>query len=372
MRHSEIVNYRLASQHIAQLNNLSKRPEDVLASMGAMQAQDYNAALWAIGLRCKKCTLKDVQNAIAQKKIVRTWLMRGTIHFAASNDIHWMLGLFAPRLLTTAISRDRRLGLSDKAVEDAKKAFAKELGKKGQLTRDEMYKVLEKCGISTAANPLGYQLGYHMLYRAAWDGVICFGAHDGKQPTFVLLDKWVTKRDVHSSEEALAKLASRYFTSHGPATIKDYVWWSGLKVSDAKIGIGKASPKLVSEEIDGKTYYYQKLPNVKKNGKEVHLLPAFDEYIVSYNDRSALLSNPNTQKALKSGKVTFIHSNGVFLPTIVIDGEVVGTWKRKNAKGKAVLTMQPFLKLNKEQISGVKEAAAKYENFLQMPVDLKI
>ena len=132
--------------------------------MGAIQAQDYYAALWAIGLRCREgTTVKDVEDAIAKKKIARTWLMRGTLHFAASSDIHWMLRLFAPRLLKTAITRDRHLGLSDKVVEKTKVLFYNALKGGKQLTRKEMYAVLKKGGV-----PSNNNLGYHMLYRAAW------------------------------------------------------------------------------------------------------------------------------------------------------------------------------------------------------------
>ncbi|HYW82519.1 MAG TPA: crosslink repair DNA glycosylase YcaQ family protein, partial [Spirochaetia bacterium] len=164
--------------------------EGVLASLGAMQAQDYLAALWAIALRCRGSTTKaKVEEAIVRKEISRTWLMRGTLHFASSRDVHWMLRLFAPRLLKTAISRDRHLGLGDDAIRRAEGLFVKALKREGQLTRDEMYKVLEKGGMDVAG-----PLGYHLLYRAAWDAVICFGAHQGKQPTFELLEERIASR----------------------------------------------------------------------------------------------------------------------------------------------------------------------------------
>ncbi len=365
MKIQEIAGIRLANQLIASLGNGARSPEEALALMGAMQAQDYPAALWAIGLRCKDCTRSDVEDAIAKNKIARSWLMRGTLHFAASVDMHWMLNLFRPRLISTAIARDRRLGLGDDTVEKAEGLFRESLSPNRQLTRTEMYRVLEKGNIRFTS-----QLGYHMLYRAAWDGVICFGPHDGKQPTFRLLDKWITKRRNLSNDQSLAELASRYFTSHGPATIKDYVWWSGLKVSDAKIGIEKASPKLSQEEMDGRTYYLpSKTP--KPADDQVHLLPAFDEYIVSYSDRSAMLGNPNTQKMLKSGKITFVHSNGVFLPTIISQGQVIGTWGRSNRKEKVEVTIKPFVKLSKDQIKGIKDASQRYGEFLEIPVVLK-
>jgi len=367
MENQNIVRHRLANQRISDLVSGAKRPEDALASMGAMQAQDYPAALWAIGLRCENSTQKDIEAAIAEKRIVRTWLLRGTLHFVASSDIHWMVRLLAPRLTAYSASRERQLGIGDDIVKKSKTLFARALEGGRRLRRDEMYEVLKK-GRITAKD----MRGYHLLYRAASDGLICFGAHDGKRPTFTLLDEWIVDRKEISDDRALGELASRYFTSHGPATIKDYVWWSGLKVSDAKTGVEGASPQLVEEEIGGKTYYAPRNePKSRDDGRTVHLLPAFDEYLVGYSDRSAMLGNEKTQERLRSGKITFTHSNGIFLPTLVIDGEVVGTWKRRDDDGKAILTVQTFVKLDDEQLEGVKRAAERYGDFLGVPVLLK-
>ncbi|MGD0728743.1 MAG: winged helix DNA-binding domain-containing protein [Candidatus Micrarchaeaceae archaeon] len=345
--------------------------------MGAMQAQDYPASLWAMGLRCKDgTTIKDIENAIAKRKISRTWLMRGTLHFATSSDIHWMLKLFAPRLLSTAMVRDRHLGLSDKVVEKTKTMFYNALKGGKHLTRKEMYKVLEKAGIKSN-NGLGSNLGYHMLYRAAWDGLICFGPYEGREQTFVLLDEHITRRNELSQEQANAELALRDFSSHGPATIKDYVWWSGLKVSDARIGIEHMKSKLAEESIDGITYYMPKhIPKLRSNDNSVHLLPAFDEYLVSYADRSAMLSNPELQRTLKNTindykKPAIIYSNGIFVPVIVVNGEVVGTWSRKIVKDKVVVALKHYVKLNKDNMKGIREEAERYGRFLGMDAILK-
>jgi hypothetical protein len=253
-------------------------------------------------------------------------------------------------------------------IRKAEDLFAKALEGSRALTRDGMYNVLERGGI----NPAG-MLGYHLLYRAAWDGVICFGAHEGKQPTFELLDERIAGSRELSNGPALAELASRYFTSHGPATIRDYVWWSGLKASDARAGIEGASPALVSEEIDGKTYHMGgNTPKPDEDDARVHLLPAFDEYLVGYSDRSAMLGNEDTQRMLRSGKILLTNSNGIFLPVIVADGEVVGTWKGREEKGKVVVTTQPFMKLDKVRIDGIKEAAGRYGSFLERPVRVEL
>jgi hypothetical protein len=362
LKAEDIATIRLASQRI-QPDSTVRSPEEVLTSLGAVQAQEYPAALWAIGLRCRGSTTKaDVEEAITERKISRTWLMRGTLHFGSSRDVHWMLRLFAPRLLKTAIARDRHLGLDDDAIRKAEALFSKALKRVGQLTRDEMYEVLENGGLEVSGS-----LGYHLLYRAAWDGVICFGAHQGKDPTFELLDDRVSGRRELSNGQALAELASRYFTSHGPATIRDYVWWSGLRVSDAKAGI-QASPGLTSETVDGKTYFMAKSSRRDRSGGGVHLLPAFDEYLVGYADRSAMLGDADTQKMLKSGTIVFAHSNGVFLPVVVADGSVVGTWKRKSEKNKVVVAIRPFAKLDGGRRGGAIEAAGRFGEFLGVDV----
>jgi len=362
MEDEDIASSRLSNQFIVPHSQGS--PERVLRSLGAIQAQDYPAALWAIGLRCGGSTTKaDVEKAVAEREISRTWLMRGTLHFASSRDIHWMLRLFAPRLVSTAVYRDRHLGLGDDVVEKAEGLFAAALRGNGQLTRDEMYKVLEKGGLNIDGN-----LGYHMLYRAAWDGIICFGAHKGKEPTFELLHERIANSSELPNGRALAELASRYFTSHGPATIKDFVWWSGLKTSDARAGIEGASPGLASEEVGGKAFYMaKKASKPGRKERRVHLLPAFDEYLVGYSDRSAVLSNVETQKMLRSGKIFFTHSNGIFLPVVVADGEVVGTWKRGSEKGRVTVTIRGFMKLDGDLVDGVIEAANRYGDFLGVP-----
>ena len=368
MKFSEIVKHRLATQHIT---NPSGTPEEILSYFGAMQAQDYPASLWAIGLRCKEgTTAKDVENAIIKKEIARTWLMRGTLHFAASKDIHWMLDLFRPRLLRTAILRDKHLGLSDNVIEKTKKLFYAALKKERILTRLQMYDILDKGRVPSKNN-----LGYHMLYRAAWDGLICFGPMHEKEQTFVLLDDHIKERSELSNEQAISELALRYFSSHGPATLRDYVWWSGLTVKDARLGIEKNSSKLSEEDIDGTRYYMQKkMPKIDDKSR-VHLLPAFDEYLVSYADRSAMLGNPGMQKAIKrmieTQKLTIIHSNGIFSSVIVVDGAVVGTWSRKINENKVTVTIKRYVKLDKDADKGIREEAERYGRFFGMRLNMK-
>jgi hypothetical protein len=334
--------------------------------MGAIQGQDYQAALWAIGLRCRGTTQREVEAAIAMKEIVRSWLFRGTLHLTASVDIGWILQLIHPRLVRYSLLREKRLGISSANVSMSQVLFSRALKGGGSLKREEMYKILEDGGITSRDAH-----GYHLLRRAAWDGVICFGSHDAGRPTFVLLHEWVTKhREFVSREEALAELASRYFTSHGPATIKDYTQWSGLNVSDAKKGVESVSPQLEEGVLGGKTYFMPRC-KVRSVEKSAHLLPAFDEYVLGYNDRSAILSHEKTQDMLKAGKVAFAHPNGIFLPTIVIDGRVVGSWRRRSQKDEVVLTIDPYFRFAKQEVEEVERAAERYGKFVERRVLLE-
>jgi Winged helix DNA-binding domain len=366
MEPRDIANARLVNQHIdgARLET----PVDVLASMGAIQGQDYLAGLWAIGLRCKAATQKDVEEAIAKRKIVRSWLLRGTLQFAASADVRWILRVIYPRLTRHSLLSERRLKISSETVTRSQLLISEALKRGGRLEREKIYRILEDGGITT-----GDAHGYHLLRRAAWDGLICLGTHDGRRPTFVLLDDWVAARGLDvSADEALMELALRYFTSHGPATLKDYVQWSGLRISDAKKGITLASSsRLVTEEVDGKTYFMARNKTSTGGASSVHLLPTFDEYVLGYNDRSAILGNEKRQQFLNAGKITFAHPNGIFLSTIVIDGQIVGTWRHKNEKGRSVLTIIPYLRLGGEETEGVERAAERYGRFVGTQVLLK-
>jgi hypothetical protein len=363
MDSSEIIKYRLANQQIA--NSKYKDPGEIVSFMGALQAQDYPASLWAIGLRLRDSTRRDVENAIESKSIVRTWPMRQTLHFVSHADVRWMLKLYREQIIP---NYQKKNGLTEEILEKGERMIIEAFDGKRKLTSKEIYAKMNQSDLPVLRIR---EVQQHILRRAGRDGIVCYASHEGKQATFALLDEWVGRKERLSKEESLAKLASRYFTSHGPATLKDFVWWSGLLVSEARMGIEKAMPGLRKEEIEGKTYYLGRKPPRPINDATAHLLPAFDEYLVSYSDRSAVLSEPRTQKMLKSGKIFFAHSNGIFLPTIVVNGQVVGTWKRSHKPGRMELTLNPFIRLDKEAIKGVKEAAERYGSFLETEVALR-
>jgi hypothetical protein len=253
----------------------------------------------------------------------------------------------------------RQLELDKATFARGKEVFAKALQGGQQLTRDEMLQELEQAGISTAG-----QRGYHLLGRSAQDGLICFGTRRGKQQTFTLLDEWVPLTGSLPREEALAELTRRYFTSHGPATVHDLMHWAGLTAAEAETGLAAAGKTLIRETIADRVYWMPcNAPEINHDTPSVHLLPGFDEYLLGYRDRSAVLDPANAQRICPGG-------NGMFNPTIVIDGIVAGTWKRTFKGGAAAIGTTPFRPLTAAENEALNIAAGRYGNFLGLPVAL--
>lgn len=330
-----------------------KKPEDVVAHMGAMQAQDFNGALWAVALRTEKPDIKAVEKALAKGAIIRTWPMRGTLHFLSPKDARWMLDLIMPRMLKVITSRSlQHHGVDEKIIARAKQLITKALKGGKAITRPEYYKILEDDGISTK----NYR-GLHILGRLAHEQVVCFGPLKEKKQTFVLFDEWVKGSKKLSREDSIKELAIRYFTSHGPAQIQDLNWWSGLPMRDIKQGIEVAGKKLTSVEVEGKTYYMPSKQSKVKQSKEAHLLPPFDEFLVAYRDRDASLEKVHAQHVNPG-------ANGMFAPLIVINGQVVGTWRKKPSKGSVVLTPHFFTPPTPVEKKAFEEAAEKYKDLI--------
>jgi hypothetical protein len=325
------------------------KPGEVVSWLGAVQAQDYLGSLWAVGLRARGTVEAEVERSIADREIIRTWPMRGTLHFVAAADVRWMLGLLTPRVVAGSAARLRRdFDLDETVFARSRAALARALGGGRQLTRHSTYEALEAARISTKGGR-----GLHIVSRLAQDGFLCFGAREGRQQTFALLDEWsppvgrTLERD-----EALAELAGRYFASHGPATLQDFAWWSGLKAADARAALEMVKSKFAREEIDGQVYWLAaSAAAVKASRPRVHLLPAYDEYTVAYKDRGPVLDSAHA-------------GQGVLSPVIVADGRVVGTWKRAFEKDGVRLTPGPFRKFDATETRAFDEAAGRYRKFL--------
>src|ERR1044071_2360289 len=241
MKTSEVARLRLHNQGIPA--GSFKNPSDAVRWFGAVQAQDYLGSLWALGLRLPGTRETEVERAVADRSIVRTWPLRGTLHFVAAEDVRWMLGLLGARTIKRAAGRYRQLGLDEATFAKSRRVLERVLQGR-QLTRPELAAALERQGIATDGQRL-----IHLLNRSALEGLTCYAARRGKQFTFALLEEWAPSAGRLSREESLAELAGRYFGSHGPATLEDFVWWSSLTTADARAGLETARPRLQREVI---------------------------------------------------------------------------------------------------------------------------
>lgn len=333
-------------------------PEQLVAHLGGMQGQDLPGVKWSIGLRLPEAVEADINRAFDAGKIIRTWPMRGTLHVAAASDVRWMLSLTSPKNLSGSQKRRDALELDDKTLARCHQVFAKTLQGGKQKNRDEMYAALEAVGISVEG-----QRGYHILWNAALHGLICLAAIRDKEQNYALLEEWVKPVQAKTRDEALAELAWRYFNSRGPATIKDFIWWSGLSATEARAGFEDIKTKLVAETVGKTTYWMSPDISLPKGNVSAFALPGFDEYILGYQDRSAVLELQHAEKICPGG-------NGMFASTIVIGGRVVGTWKRAIKKKGIVITVTPFVELSKAEQSAFKQAAERYAAFMGLPAEV--
>lgn len=358
---------RLAAQRIE--GSGSSTPAGAVAWMLAMQAQDLPGAKWSVGLRTARATEADVEAAIDNGGIVRSWPIRGTLHFVSGEDLGWLLGLTAPRMIASWASRRTALGITEDDLARARDVVVAALGGHRVLGRHALLATLEAAGVSTAG-----QRGYHVLGYLAQAAVIVLGPMDGRQQTFALLEEWVRNPRHMERDEALAELALRYFRSHGPATVRDLARWSGLTLGDVRRGLGVCGGRLATIEVDGTTYHV--VGDVPDNATDVpdnaaagtsasaadrvHLLPGFDEYLLGYGDRSAALAAEHAGAVVPGG-------NGIFRPVIVAQGTVVGTWRRTIAAREVRIEPEPFAALSGQVRDGLATAATAYGAFLGRP-----
>jgi hypothetical protein len=357
----DIVQQRLVNQRLIgpPFRNLT----DSVAYFGAVQAQDYPAAQWAVGQRTQDATAAAVEQAFDTGQLLRTHVMRPTWHFVTPPDIRWLLALTAPRVNLAAAYNYRRLGLDETVFAASRGVLEGTLMGGKQLTRDELGAALARAGLATD----GLRLS-HLVMRAELDGVICSGARRGKQMTYALLEERVPPAGPLTRDEALAELARRYFRSHGPATDADYAWWSGLTLTDARAGLEMVKGQLERVECEGEAYWLarQATPaddRLEDDGPCVHLLPNYDEYIVGYTDREAVIDPARVQAPDARGNVLFNY-------IMVFDGGVVGTWKRTPGKGGVTVAFSPFNPLSAAVEQAFATEAARYAAFLGLPLVL--
>jgi len=350
---STLRRLRLAAQRIE--GSEFTTPSEVVTWMLALQGQDLPGAKWSVGLRAPGSTLADMDAALARGEIIRSWPMRGTLHLVPAVDIGWMLRLTGERTLRSMATRYRELGLDDATFGQAGDIATKVLEGGRSATRAELFQAFEAAGIVTAG-----QRGPHLIGQLHHTRQLCLGPMRGTDQAVVLLDEWVPHPRGLDREEALGEFVRRYFTSHGPATLRDFAWWTKLTVRDTAIGMALAREHLQELVVDDVTYWMAPgLPD--RASRRVHALPGFDEFLLGYQDRSASL-------AAEHAPMTVPGNNGMFLPTIVIGGSVTGLWRRKKTATGVTVTPRPFAALSPRQLSGFETTAAAYGRFLGLPV----
>jgi Winged helix DNA-binding domain len=352
----ELTALRLAAQGISTADATS--PADVVGHLVAMQAQDFAGAMWSIGLRMEKTTHGEIESAIANRELVRSWPMRGTLHFVLPEDLGWILTLTRDRIIRGASARFAERGLSQTDFRRAEEIAVANLSGGRSLTRNELQSCFDEAGIATAE-----QRGYSILWYLSQMGVLVFGPVQGKQHTFVLFDEWVTSARRLEGDEALGEFARRYFTSHGPATVRDFAWWSSLTLTDARRGLAMSRDSLDELIVADESYFLAK--DLQPAGKSVFLLPGFDEYVLGYQDRSAPLSDGIATRIVPG-------NNGVFLPTIVVDGEIVGTWRKRIFARSLTVELSPESALSPTSVARATAVANRFGRFLGKQTDLSI
>ena len=354
---SDIALRRLVAQRIAAPKESSVK--DLVGWMGALQAQDYEMAKWAVGLRLPDMTDCGVEAAIDNGEILRIHVLRPTWHFVAAVDARWMLELTVPRIKSSMKARNEELELSAAVLKKSRAVLEKVLGGERHLTRRDLLAEFEKAGIATNRNR-----GYHFLMEAELERLICSGASRNGDRTYALLDERVPETKRLTRDEALAALAKRYFTGHGPAALEDFIWWSGLSVGDAKKALEYIKTDLLSETFDSRTYWFAGA-SFESGEKEniIHALPAFDEFLIGYKDR---------RDALPSGiNGSVIHINGIFRPIIVDKGRVTGIWSRKKNGTKVIVEPVFFREPGGATIRRIGKAFQRYGRFLEKPVEIR-
>ncbi|MEO6796836.1 MAG: winged helix DNA-binding domain-containing protein [Candidatus Dormibacter sp.] len=333
---------------------------DAVRRMGAVQSQDYPGAKWGIAQRTEAVTSAAFDRLYDRGAILRTHVLRPTWHFVLPEDIRWLLRLTGPRVLSGMPGRWRQLGIDRTVVAKARRAWHAALEGGRNLTRAELGAALVAAGIS----PEGQRLP-HLAMALELDGFITSGPLRGRQVTWALLEERVPKVITLEPADALRELTRRYFRSHGPAQLKDFVWWSGLTQADTRRGLALAATALVCRSIDGTDYWFDAELGWRPAGAAaVHLLPNFDEYTVGYRDRSAML-----HPAFSFRPDLFAFSS-ILSNVITAGGELRGAWRRTEAPGGARLELRPLAPLSQVERTGAERVGQRYSRFIERPVEV--
>jgi hypothetical protein len=339
---------------------------DVTRSLGALQAQDYGSGVWSLGVR-SGLTLAEVEQAVERREIVRTWPMRGTIHWVPAEDARWMCRLLAAPRGTALATRYAQLGIGESDIELSGRLFEEHLTV--PMSRPDVVALLVDAGIDPTD-----QRAYHLVGHHCMTGLLCQGPVIGKQPSFVLIDSWVPHSRKLSREEGLAVMAERYLRGHGPVTEKDLAGWLLKPLGLTREALTLVEAEVVREEVDGQVWlWHVDAPGCPGGSvgeasetlghSGVHLLPQWDEFLLGYKSRDVTLPPEHFHRVVPG-------RNMVFKPTLVIDGEVAGTWRRQQRSRQTVLEVTPFVPLGPGRWRDVERAATAYGRFLGADVEL--
>ncbi len=353
---NRIAAMRLAAHHLGATRSAS--PVDAVRWMLAVQGQDLPGAKWSLGLRTHGSTEAAVDAALDAGAVVRSWPLRGTLHLVAAEDLAWLLALTGPRQISATAARRRALGITPPDLERADAAVRAALAGGRALPRDEVLAGIRAAGVATDG-----QRGYHLLLHLALSGTLVMGSTHGQGQTFALVDAWVRTAPALNRDEALGQLALRYLQSHGPASDADVARWAGITLGEARQGRAICGPALATIQIGGTAYHLD--PEVlertaggsRPGMTQVLLLPGFDEYLLGYGNRSAALAPEHANRVVPGG-------NGLFRPTIVVDGEVVGTWSRSSRARETHIVLELFDPVGTVPLDGRANAARAFGSFL--------
>jgi hypothetical protein len=346
---NELGLLRLVAQRIA--GPAHPTPGGAVRALTAVQAQDYPGALTSVALRTAGRRRTDAEAALDAGELVRSWPMRGTLHLVAADDLRWLLELLTSRVLTGSAGRREGLRLTETDIERARAVSVAVLEGGRRVRREALLAAFADGGVDVTG-----QRGYHLLWYLAQTGILCLGPTEAGQQLFVLLDEWVPARPRRERGEALGELALRYFTGHGPASVRDLARWAGLTLGDARAGLAAVRPQLADLEVEGVEYLLAPatadlLTAVRDEARGVFLLPGFDEFVLGYGDRGAVL-DPQFADRIVPG------NNGMFRPTVVSDGRIVGTWAWTGRGERRTVTATPFREFSADVASAIAEVAA--------------
>ncbi|MGN5733575.1 winged helix DNA-binding domain-containing protein [Arthrobacter psychrochitiniphilus] len=372
---TQIARLRLAAQGIITTSTSpSPGPVDVVRSLTALQGQDFQGALWSIGLRSPASTRASVEAAFNSGQLVRSWPMRGTLHVSAAEDLGWILSLTAERMYKSLATRHRQLDITASDIAHVRELALALLERSGgKAPREQLLAAFEQAGQRTKD-----QRGYHFLFVLCLDGTLVQGpinlGGNGNGQYFVSAKQWIRNPRVLPREAALAELALRYFRGHGPATMRDFQWWAKLTLKDINAALEQLKDQLVTIECNGTRYWLapetaellggKGLRGSVPGARSVLLLPGFDEYLLGYTDRSAAL-------APHHAPLTVPGNNGMFKATVVAGGQVAGTWRKaqsapeKQRQLASVVLPELFGELTPNQHRALATSAAAYARWLK-------